>query len=244
MHKILLVDDVRLLLELQKKFLASSRVEVFTASDGAEALEVARRELPQLIVLDKYMPVMDGITCCRELKTDPDLKHIPIIMVSNATQSVEMAGFHGLYYEAYLSKPLNGRQFLNTIKTYLPSIERRSVRIPCRVDVCFVVAGTAHFGVSEDLSPGGMFVATDRPFSCCDELTVSFMLPGSDNVIEARGRVAWINRGGAAVKPCMKAGVGIEFLEITGSVIPLVRSTELKEFIAAAIGVTPRSQLN
>lgn len=242
MNKILLVDDVRLLLELQKKFLASSRVEIFTASDGAEALEVARKELPQLIVLDKYMPVMDGVTCCRELKTDPVLKHIPIIMVSNATQSVEMAGCHG--FDAYLAKPLNGRLFLNTIKTYLPSIERRSVRIPCRVDVCFVVAGTAHFGVSEDLSSGGMFVATERPFSCCDELTVSFMLPGSDNVIEARGRVAWINRGGAAVKPGMKAGIGIEFLEITGSGIPLVRSTELKEFIAAAIGVTPRSQLN
>jgi CheY-like chemotaxis protein/Tfp pilus assembly protein PilZ len=234
MEKILLVDDVRLLLELQKKFLSGSRVEILTAGNGREALEVARKELPHLIVLDKYMPVMDGIACCREIKSDPTLHHIPVIMVSNATQSVEMAGFMG--FDAYLAKPLNGRLFLNTVKHYIPSIERRSSRIPCRVDVCLYTAGTAHVGVSEDISLGGMFVATGRFFSCGDELLISFILPGGTTVIEARGRVTWVNRGGAATRVGLKAGVGIEFLEICGSGSPLVRSAELKQFITDSVG--------
>lgn len=244
MDKILLVDDVNLLLELQKKFLASSRVEIFTAGDGVEALEVARKELPHLIVMDRYMPVMDGVACCRKLKADQQLCHIPIIMVSNTTQPAEMEELRSMGFTDCLAKPLNGRVFLNTVKTYLPSIERRRLRIPCRVDVCLFHAGTAHAGVSEDISLGGMFVATGRSFSSGDELRLSFMLPGSDSCIEVRGRIAWVNRGGGASKAGMKAGVGIEFLEITGPGIPLVRSGELKAFIAAAIGGVTHDTFN
>ena len=84
MPKILLVDDVKLLLEIQKGFLASSNLEIFTAGDGLEALDIARQERPDLIILDKYMPRMDGVTCCSTLKNDPYLKRIPVIIVSNA----------------------------------------------------------------------------------------------------------------------------------------------------------------
>lgn len=233
MDKILLVDDVKLLLELQKRFLASSQVRVFTAHNGFEALEVARKELPQLIVMDKYMPGMDGVTCCRELKRDPDLKHIPVVMVSNAAHADEVEEFRSMGVDAYLSKPLDGKVFLDTIKRYLPAIERRGVRVPCRTNVRLTSAGVSHAGVSEDLSIGGIYVATGHPFSRGDELLLSFTLPGGEAPIEARGTVAWVNGGTRLVKPAMSPGVGIEFLQITGSGMPLVRSGELQSFIAA-----------
>lgn len=234
MDKILLVDDVKLLLELQKRFLASSPVQIFTAHDGFEALEVARRELPQLIVMDKYMPNMDGISCCREIKGDPDLGHIPVIMVSNAVHADEVEEFRGIGVEAYLSKPLEGKQFLDTVKRYIPSVERRSPRVPCRVTVHLTSAGVTHAGVSEDIGTGGIYVATANPFSRGDELSLSFVLPGSQTAIEVRGKVAWVNGGCSPPKPALSAGIGIEFIEITGSGMPLVRTGELKSFINSA----------
>jgi len=241
MDKILLVDDVKLLLELQKRFLASSRVQIFTAHDGFEALEVARRELPQLIVMDKYMPNMDGLTCCREIKRDPDLRHIPVVMVSNAAHADEVEEFRGMGVDAYLPKPLEGKQFLDTIKRYISSIERRSPRVPCRVTVRLICDSVTHAGVSEDLGTGGIYVATGHPFSRGDELLLSFLLPGCDAPIEARGRVAWVNRGDSPAKPALSPGIGIEFIQITGSGMTLVRTGELKSFIAAASDDSLRS---
>jgi len=234
MDKILLVDDVKLLLELQKRFLASSRIRIFTAHDGLEALEVARKELPQLIVMDKYMPNMDGVTCCREIKGDPNLRHIPVVMVSNAAQSDEVEEFRSMGVDAYLSKPLVGKLFLNTIKRFVPSIERRGVRLPCRINVRLTSAGVTHSGVSEDLGIGGIYVATGHPFSRGEELLLSFALPGCEAPIEARGVVAWVNRRDIPVKPALSPGIGIEFIKITGSGMPLVRTSELESFIAAA----------
>lgn len=234
MDKILLVDDVRLLLELQKRFLASSPVQILTAHDGLEALEVARRELPQLIVMDKYMPNMDGLSCCREIKGDPDLRHIPVVMVSNAVHDEEIEEFRTMGVDAYLSKPIAGKQFLSTIRRYVPSVERRSPRVPCRVSVQLTAGGVSHAGLSEDIGTGGMYVATFHPFSRGDELSLSFVLPGGSVPIEARGRVAWVNGGDPPVKPSLPPGIGIEFIEITGSGMTLVRTGELKSFIAAA----------
>ena len=71
MKKILLVDDVKLLLEVQKKYLSASLIQILTACDGHEALEVAGKERPDLIIMDNYMPRMDGITCCRLIKQKP-----------------------------------------------------------------------------------------------------------------------------------------------------------------------------
>jgi len=232
MEKILLVDDVKLLLELQKRFLASSPVQILTACDGLEALEVARKEQPQLIVMDKYMPNMDGLTCCREIKADPLLRHIPVIMVSNAPQSVEIEEFRSIGIDAYLAKPIEGKLFLNTIRKYLPSVERRGSRLPCRLPVQLTASGSILDCMSEDISFGGMFVATARPFSRGDELFLSFVLPGCEAPIDVRGVVAWVNS--RDVKSSLPPGVGVEFLEITGSGMPLLRSSELKSFVASA----------
>lgn len=231
MHKILLVDDVKLLLEIQKKYLASSVVQVLTAGDGAEALDVARREFPDLIVMDRYMPRMDGVTCCAAIKRDPKLKHIPIIMASNSSTPADLDEYSRAGCSDYLAKPIDGKHFLETIKKFLPAIERRSCRIPFQTEVRLTYGGDVSTGMSEDLALGGMYVATGAQISMSEELTVSFVLPGSDSPFEVRGRVAWVNRTVSDRSPGYRPGFGIEFLEITGQGIPFLRKGELKAFI-------------
>jgi CheY-like chemotaxis protein/Tfp pilus assembly protein PilZ len=238
MNKILLVDDVKLLLELQKRFLASSQVEILTAADGAEALDIARREVPDLIVTDKYMPNMDGIACCAAIKSDPSLRHIPVILVSNAILPEEGEEYRSLGFADYLSKPLDGRKFLNTVRTFLPAVERRSARIPCAFEVRLVVGGALHDGVSHDISLNGMYVATDLALVRGDELLLDFSLPGSSHSFVVRARVAWANRRPASGSAAPPKGLGIEFVEITGHGLPLLRTSELKSFLAAASPAT------
>lgn len=233
MHKILLVDDVKLLLEFQKKFLASSSVHVLTASDGIEALEVAHRERPDLIVLDKYMPKMDGITCCSTLKSDPLLKHIPVIMVSNAVRPADIEEYTRIGCSDYLAKPIDGKLFLNTIKKYLPSIERRGSRVICRIEVRLICNGAVHLMNSEDVSTGGIYLATEISIARGEEVRISFVLPGSETPTEVRGKVTWVNRDSVSGKGKVSPGIGVEFIEITGSGIPLLRRSELASYVSS-----------
>jgi uncharacterized protein (TIGR02266 family) len=240
MHKILLVDDVKLLLEIQKKYLASSDVQILTAGDGAEALDVVRRERPDLVVMDRYMPKMDGVTCCAAIKGDPGLKHIPVIMVSNSSCASDLEEYNRAGCSDYLAKPVDGKVFLEMIKKYLPSIERRSFRVPLQTEVKLTFRGAVHLGRSEDIALGGLYVVTGVQLSMGDEVAISFLLPGNDSPMEARGRVAWVNRSGSGREPANKPGIGIEFIEITGQGIPFLRKGELKAYIHANIGKVVR----
>lgn len=233
MPKILLVDDVKLLLEIQKKYLATSMVDIFTAANGAEALEVAGREMPDLIVMDRHMPVMDGLTSCTALKADPGLRHIPVIMASNAATAEDTEAYTRAGCCGYLAKPIDGKLFLEMVRKFLPSIERRDVRVPVTMPVRMSLDGCEHMGVSENLALGGIYIATDIAFYSGEEVSLSFVLPGQQTPTEALGKIVWINHTMPANGPGLKPGCGIQFLKITGSGIPFMRMDELKQFIAA-----------
>src|SRR5690242_8703715 len=109
---------------MQRKYLASSMAHILTAGDGVEALDVARREFPDLIVMDRYMPRMDGITCCVAIKGDPKLRHIPVIIASNTDSPADLEEYTRAGCSAHLLKPFDGEVFLRTLKKFLPAIER------------------------------------------------------------------------------------------------------------------------
>lgn len=105
--KILVVDDVATNRIVMKVKLSSACYEVLQASGGREALQLARRELPDLILLDVMMPDLDGFSVCATLKSDAATAHIPIIMVT-ALSDTE-ARLKGLQAGAddFLNKPLD-----------------------------------------------------------------------------------------------------------------------------------------
>lgn len=118
--KILIVEDdffIRDLYELQAK---KSGFEVVTASDGEEALNKAKDEMPKLILLDLMLPKMDGITVIKTLKSDPRFLNVPCILITNLEDSTKEQEAKSAGAAAYMLKIKNTpEQVIENIKTYL-----------------------------------------------------------------------------------------------------------------------------
>jgi two-component system alkaline phosphatase synthesis response regulator PhoP len=106
MKKILAVDDHQHIVRLIQVNL-SKAFQVLTAGDGEEGLRMAREERPDLVILDVVMPKMDGFALLSELKADPELSRIPVIMLTVKAQNADIVrGLHeGAEY--YLPKPFH-----------------------------------------------------------------------------------------------------------------------------------------
>lgn len=83
MTRVLVVDDELTWLELMAEVLAAFDFEVIVASDGSEVLECARRERPDIILVDVMTPGLDGREVARQLKQDSELRSIPIVLMSS-----------------------------------------------------------------------------------------------------------------------------------------------------------------
>jgi DNA-binding response OmpR family regulator len=118
MKTILAVDDHAHIVRLIQVNL-SKAYTVLTAGDGEEGLEKARRERPDLIILDVVMPKMDGFAMLSELKADPELSRIPVIMLTVKTQNSDIV--HGLHEgaEYYLPKPFHPSELMALVKRVL-----------------------------------------------------------------------------------------------------------------------------
>ncbi len=117
--KILVIDDEALLQMGVVIRLKAAGFEVLTASDGMEGLEMARKEEPDLILLDLMLPKMDGYKVCRMLKFDAKHKNIPIIMVTARAQDVDKSMGAEAGANAYITKPFDHRELLDKINELL-----------------------------------------------------------------------------------------------------------------------------
>lgn len=113
--RVLAVDDSPTILEMIKAILIGGGYEVITASDGAEALETARAEKPDLILLDVMLPKLDGYRVCRLLKFDRNYKDIPIIMLTAKTEEQAMATGIRTGANQYLTKPVEPKRLLAAV---------------------------------------------------------------------------------------------------------------------------------
>jgi CheY-like chemotaxis protein len=213
--KILLVDDVNLILELEKSFVKHLAVDVLVARNGEEALDVVRRTRPDLIFMDLNMPVMDGSTCCSILKVDPVLRVIPVIMVTTAGRPEDEELCRKAGCDDFVTKPINGATFLERTRAFLANFERRRQRMPYTITVEFLKDGELKTGQTADISSGGLFMATQDGEAPTDPVYLSFPLPGKDTLpIMAKGRVAWENHPEHPRKADYPPGFGIEFTGI------------------------------
>ncbi|MCD6429170.1 response regulator [bacterium] len=88
--KILIIEDEEILLDLLKSKLETLGYEVYTAIDGEEGLKAIREIVPDLVLLDIIMPKMSGFEVMEEMQKDPSIKEIPVIVISNSGQPVEL----------------------------------------------------------------------------------------------------------------------------------------------------------
>jgi len=122
--KILLVDDDRDFVEATRLVLESKPYEVVVAYDGDEGLAKARKEKPDLIILDIIMPVKDGFSAAEQLKKDPELKKIPVIMLTSFSEKVgetSLSVSQGLALdtEDYVDKPVAPQELLRRVERLL-----------------------------------------------------------------------------------------------------------------------------
>ncbi len=118
-EKILIVEDDPSGREILTRLFDNESWKLLTASDGVEALEVARRELPDVILLDIVLPHLDGIQVCRQVRRDPVLSSIPIIMVTGYdVESLARRGFDA-GAEEVIGKPFNMGELRLRVRTIL-----------------------------------------------------------------------------------------------------------------------------
>jgi CheY-like chemotaxis protein len=122
--KILIIDDDLVYVKATRAVLESKKYQVSSASDGEEGYQKAKEIKPDLIILDIIMPTKDGFGTCEQLKKDPELSSIPVlIMTSFAEQGKETniptsAGF-GLEAEDYADKPISPEELLKRVDKLL-----------------------------------------------------------------------------------------------------------------------------
>ena len=115
---VLVVDDDRLVIELVKRSLEDKGYTVLTAHDGQEAFDILTKKIPDLILLDVQMPVMDGYTFVMKKSSEPAFAKIPVIVLSAQGKTEPLFKRHGV--KAYLLKPINTHDLLEKIQAFAP----------------------------------------------------------------------------------------------------------------------------
>lgn len=116
--RVLVVDDAPDIRRIHTRFLHASGMEVFTAENGILALDAARRAVPDVIVTDVDMPVMDGLTLCRQLRADAATRRVAVVVVTrDAREQAQAALDAGC--DAVLEKPCSRTLLLATIRLLL-----------------------------------------------------------------------------------------------------------------------------
>ena len=116
MGKILAVDDSASMRQMVSFTLKGAGFDVSEASDGAEALEIAKNDKFDLVLADVNMPNMDGITLTRELRSLPDYKYTPILVLTTESGGDRKMEGKSAGATGWIVKPFNPDQLLNTIK--------------------------------------------------------------------------------------------------------------------------------
>ncbi|MEE8305145.1 MAG: response regulator [Candidatus Tectomicrobia bacterium] len=117
--RILIADDQPFNVDILQQRLAVNGYEILTAYDGEEALNVAKAEQPDLILLDVMMPKMDGIEVCQHLKADTSLPFMPIIMVTAKTDTKDVVAGLEAGADEYLTKPVDQAALVARVKSML-----------------------------------------------------------------------------------------------------------------------------
>ncbi|MFA5891325.1 MAG: response regulator [Actinomycetota bacterium] len=126
--RVLVVDDDRVIQQLLEVNLELEGYDVAKAGDGEEALEAVRVFRPDLILLDVMMPKIDGREVCRRLKADPETARIPIIFLSARAQEFDVASGIELGASAYVTKPFDPVDLLDTVERLLAGQPARPPR--------------------------------------------------------------------------------------------------------------------
>ncbi|EHQ89961.1 response regulator transcription factor [Desulfosporosinus youngiae] len=126
MAKILLVDDEIKIQELTRNDLEREGHTVLIAADGEQGLDLARRESPDIIILDQTLPFIDGLDVCKSIRSHNEFGSVPIIIMSDSDDVTDKVIGLELGADDYITKPFNSRELLARIKARLREVQRKA----------------------------------------------------------------------------------------------------------------------
>lgn len=134
--RVLVIDDSPTIVALIKRMLQQNQLVVLEAFDAESGIELAKREVPDLIFLDIVLPGMDGFRALRTLRRDPITKDLPIIMISGNAQATEQFYVQRIGADDFMKKPFSRAEVFNRIESLLDDdcIPRHSVKPGTRAE--------------------------------------------------------------------------------------------------------------
>lgn len=206
---LLIVDDVELFIQLQISHLGRQRYNIHTARNGSDGLQIARSLKPDLILLDLFMPDMNGDQVCRILKGDPETSSIPVVLISSGARGRSRTASISSNCDGLIFKPVRRDLLISVVENLLGT----NLRVRDRVQVS--IPGTAILDEKKypvtihTLSSDGAFVEIEPKPIRGDLMEISFPLPDQEK--EANIRAAAVVWCGTLVDGGPE-GVGVSFL--------------------------------
>lgn len=178
MSKVLLVDDVELFLELEKAYLDECGYELLTATSGEETLKSIDELAPDIILLDFYMPEMNGDEVCKALKKSERWQNIPIIMVTAAGQAEEIRQCLEAGCDDYVTKPVDKQELQEKIKRLLGQADEQGTdRVSCVLPVSVHADGQVLQAQTRELSMSGAYLRSDASLAENSPVDLCLTLP-------------------------------------------------------------------
>jgi len=209
---VLVVDDIPMFRELIGNFL-SGTADIVTAEDGAQALDIARRKRPRMIVSDLEMPGMNGAALCRAVREDRRLADLPFLMIVTGDAARDRVRAIRAGADDVLAKPLQRVELIGAVSRFLTENTARGLpRVNVETPVTIFLSKQEGRGQALNVSRGGMFVRTDLPLPTRSEWRVAFHLPETDEELTPTAMVVWRAPEDSPTGP----GLGMRFVEIDG----------------------------
>ena len=218
---LLLVDDKELFLAMEKSFLDHRGFILHIARSGLEALEKARIVQPDLILLDLYMPDLNGDQVCAELRKDPQFQNVPIIIATVEKNRPTLAKCIEAGCDAILPKPFSKEMLVRTILEALVVSQRQWKRVEIQIPCTVRVEEEELQSTIKNLSEGGAFIEIGIPPEKESILELDFILSHADYPVSAHVVVRWAS---SFLRMTAHAGMGVEFLTVTKGERDLIRS--------------------
>jgi len=218
---ILLVDDVDLFLDLEAGILAREEFVLHRARSGREAIDQARALRPDLILLDLYMPDVDGDEVCRVLKAQTGFANTPVVMVSSDTGKATRDRCFEAGCDGFVQKPLQGDILLATIEEMLKVAQRKTPRVFVRIECGVHSAAGEVRALIHCLSEGGAFVGVENGFDRGSTLKLSFTLQANAPPVKVDAVVRWV---GPLSRERTIKGAGVEFRALDPAVRDAIRA--------------------
>ena len=128
--RILIIDDDPVIVELACAVLGKANMECISAKDGGEGLTRAQRDRPDIIIIDRSMPIMTGSQCLARLKRNAMTARIPVIMLTGSSQPEDVAESLALGIDDYIVKPFEPNELASRVQRVLGGFSRTKKR-PC-----------------------------------------------------------------------------------------------------------------